>query len=87
MSAAAMTVRLNSTLHDFVTANISESGTYENVSEYIRSLIRRDKDQTEQATFLRLQAELQHAFQAPDSSYRPLTANDIIQRHAVTNNA
>jgi putative addiction module CopG family antidote len=81
MSGTAMTVRLNNTLHDFVIANISNSGTYENVSEYIRSLIRRDKEQTEQATFLQLQAELQHAFQAPDSSYQPLTANDIIQRN------
>jgi Arc/MetJ-type ribon-helix-helix transcriptional regulator len=38
-----MTVRLGGALSDFVAANVSKGGTYENVSEYIRDLIRRDK--------------------------------------------
>ncbi len=39
-----MTVRLGGALSDFVAANVGNDGSYENVSEYIRDLIRRDKD-------------------------------------------
>lgn len=76
-----MTVRLNETLSDFVAANVGEHGAYENVSEYVRDLIRRDKEQAEQQAFARLQAELVHAFAAPESSYEPLTAAEVIARN------
>ncbi len=76
-----MTVRLNPSLYDFVRTHIGQTGTYENISEYIRSLIRRDKEQTEQAACERLKTELQHAFSAPEETYQPLTADDIICRH------
>lgn len=76
-----MTVRLSGILSEFVAANVGEDGAYENVSEYVRDLIRRDKERAEQAAFERLKAELTHAFAAPDSSYKPLTAADIIQRN------
>jgi len=76
-----MTVRLSGALSDFVAANVSESGSYENVSEYIRDMIRRDKDRAEQEAFDRLKAELAHAYAAPEASYRPLTAADVIARN------
>ncbi|MGY6532309.1 ribbon-helix-helix domain-containing protein [Glycocaulis sp.] len=76
-----MTVRLSGMLSEFVAANVGEDGAYENVSEYVRDLIRRDKERAEQAAFDRLKAELTHAFAAPDSSYAPLTAADIIRRN------
>ncbi len=76
-----MTVRLGGALRDFVTANVSETGSYENVSEYIRDLIRRDKERTEAAAFDRLKAELKRAFATPDSSYHPLSAADVIARN------
>lgn len=76
-----MTVRLNETLSDFVAANVGEGGAYENISEYMRDLIRRDKERLEQVAFDRLKAELAHAFAAPESSYRPLTAADVIARN------
>ena len=38
-----MTVRLSGALSDFVSANVSENGSYENVSEYVRDLIRCDQ--------------------------------------------
>lgn len=57
-----LTVRLSGTLNDFVQANVGEDGSYENVSEYIRDLIRRDKERAEQEAFNRLKAELAHAF-------------------------
>ncbi len=76
-----LTVRLSGALNDFVQANVSEDGVYENVSEYIRDLIRRDKERAEQDAFDRLKAELTHAFAAPESSYQPLTAAEVIARN------
>ncbi len=76
-----MTVRLSGALSDFVSANVSETGSYENVSEYIRDLIRRDKERSEQEIFDRLKAELTRAFAAPDASYHPLSASDVIARN------
>lgn len=76
-----LTVRVSGALSDFVSANVGESGAYENVSEYVRDLIRRDKERTEQAAFDRLKAELTQAFAAPDSDYRPLTAAEVIERN------
>lgn len=77
-----MTVRLNATLSDFVAANVGENGRYDNVSEYLRDLIRRDMDRTEQAAFERLRSELTQAFAAPESAYRPLTAQEVLARNA-----
>jgi putative addiction module CopG family antidote len=76
-----LTVRLSGTLNDFVQANVGEDGSYENVSEYIRDLIRRDKERAEQEVFDRLKAELAHAFAAPESSYTPLAAAEVIARN------
>lgn len=77
-----MTVRLNGSLSEFVAANVGERGSYDNVSEYIRDLIRRDKERVEGEAFDRLKAELAHAFAAPESSYQQLTAADIIARNS-----
>lgn len=77
-----MTVRLNATLSDFVAANVQKDGAYENVSEYMRDLIRRDMERKEQQAFDRLKAELAHAFAAPEAAYQPLTAADVIARNA-----
>jgi len=76
-----MTVRISGPLSDFVAENVGPDGDYENVSEYVRDLIRRDKERTEHAAFERLKAELQQAFAAPDSTYRPLTAAEVITRN------
>ncbi len=76
-----MTVRLSGPLNDFVAANVGENGTYENVSEYIRDLIRRDSERVEKEAFDRLKTELLHAFAAPESSYEPLTAAQVVARN------
>lgn len=76
-----MTVRLGGALSDFVSANVGDDGSYENVSEYIRDLIRRDKERAEQEAFSRLKAELTHAFSAPEDSYQSLTAAEVIARN------
>jgi len=80
-TTTTLTVRLSGALGDFVAANVGEDGTYENVSEYIRDLIRRDKERVEKEAFDRLKAELTNAFAAPESSYKPLTAADVIRRN------
>ncbi len=80
-TTTTMTVRLSGPLSDFVAANVGEHGDYENVSEYMRDLVRRDKERKEQEAFDRLKAELAHAFAAPETSYRPLTAADVIARN------
>lgn len=76
-----MTVRLGGTLSDFVADNVGENGAYENVSEYIRDLIRRDMERLERDAFHRLKAELQNAFATPETSYKPLTAAEVIARN------
>ncbi len=76
-----MTVRLSGSLSDFVASNVDENGAYENISEYVRDLIRRDKERREQETFERLKAELTRAFAAPEGSYVGLTAMGVIARN------
>ena len=76
-----MTVRIGGVLSDFVASNVGDDGSYENVSEYVRDLIRRDKERVEREAFERLKAELTRAFVAPEESYRPLTAAEVIARN------
>lgn len=78
-----MTVRVGGALSDFVSANVGDEGSYENVSEYIRDLIRRDKERVEAEAFERLKAELTHAFAAPEETYKPLTVAEVIARNRV----
>lgn len=76
-----LTVRLSGALSDHVAAAVNESGTYENVSEYIRDLIRRDMGRSDQVKFDRLRAELQLAFSQPDNTYERLDAAEVIRRN------
>jgi antitoxin ParD1/3/4 len=76
-----MTVRISGALSEFVASNVGENGSYENISEYVRDLIRRDKERAEAEAFNRLKAELTRAFAAPEESYRPLTAAEVIARN------
>ena len=87
--ARSMTVnvRMNGPLGDFIADNVGEAGTYENVSEYVRDLIRKDKDRAEAVAYERLKAELGVAFAAPDDSYSTLTADEIIARNSARKRA
>ena len=76
-----MTVRVSGALSEFVAGNVGEGGAYENVSEYIRDLIRRDKERAEREAFDRLKAELNRAFAAPEEGYKHLTAAEVIARN------
>jgi len=61
----------NETLSAFVAANVCERGAYENVSEYMRDLIRRDKQRVEREAFGRLKAELAQAVLRPNPPTSP----------------
>ena len=76
-----LNVRVGGALSEFVAANVGEHGAYDNVSEYVRDLIRKDKKETEEQAFERLKAELQRAFATPESDYRPISAADVIERN------
>jgi Arc/MetJ-type ribon-helix-helix transcriptional regulator len=76
-----MTVRISGALSEFVASNVGENGSYENISEYVRDLIRRDKERVEREAFDRLKGELTRAFAAPEESYRPLTVTEVIARN------
>ena len=67
-----MTVRLSNVLSDFVAENVGENGSYENVSEYVRDLIRRDKERAEQEAYERLKTELDEGYSGPRRAGRPL---------------
>ena len=80
--AKTLKVRVRGALVDQVTANVGGDGAYENVSEYLRDLIRRDKERADSEAFVTLKAELARAFAAPESAYRPLEANAVVRRNA-----
>lgn len=77
-----LNVRVSGGLSDFVAANVSQAGDYENVSEYVRALIRRDKERSEGEALERLKAELKQAFSSPESSFKKITAAEVISRNA-----
>jgi antitoxin ParD1/3/4 len=76
-----LNVRVTGPLSEFVSTKVGDDGAYENVSEYVRDLIRRDKDQAEQTAFDRLKAELTRAFSAPDDIYEGLDAEAVMARN------
>jgi len=76
-----LNVRVGGALGQFVASNVGSDGAYENVSEYVRDLIRRDMERVDQIAFERLKAELQVAFAAPDDAFMPLMdVEDVIRR-------
>ncbi len=80
MGAMTSNVRIGGSLADHVGENIDEHGRYENVSEYVRDLIRHDLERVEEEKFQTLKAELRRAFATPDSEYVTASAQDVIDR-------
>jgi Arc/MetJ-type ribon-helix-helix transcriptional regulator len=77
----SLNVRVGGALSDFVASNVGDQGAYENVTEYVRDLTRRDKERIESEQFGPLKAELDRAFAAPESSYTILDAKAVIARN------
>jgi antitoxin ParD1/3/4 len=75
-----LNVRVGGALKDHLVARISDTGDYDNASEYVRDLIRRDKERVEFTTFEAKRAALQKAFASPDADYMQITMADIIRQ-------
>ena len=67
-----LSVRLTSPLTDFVSTRVGVDADYDNASEYVRDLIRRDREREERRAFLRFKTTLQDAFAEPDSEAAPM---------------
>jgi len=76
-----LNVRVSGSLSEFVAHTVGDAGQYDNVSEYVRDLIRRDKASTEQQAFDAKRQALQQAFALPDSAYSKVSAADVIRRN------
>ncbi len=81
MASENVNVRVTGELRSHLQQQVGIHGLYENASEYIRDLIRRDKNRADQQAFDRLKAELTLAFSEPDNSYAPLSASEVINRN------
>ena len=77
---STMNISLPDNLKSFVDEQVSQRG-YGTSSEYVRDLIRRDKERTEAEGFARLKAELTAAFAAPETAYEELDAETVIARN------
>ncbi len=74
-----LNVRISGSLREYVTETVT-AGDFENVSEYVRTLIRRDKERAEREAFEAMKVRLQDAFSTPDDEYEMLSADDIRRR-------
>lgn len=83
MGAMTLNVRVNGPLADFVSDKIGPHGRYENVSEFVRDLIRRELERDEEAAFQELKAELQRAFATPDEAYVEFSVEDVLARNGL----
>lgn len=75
-----LNVRVTGVLGDHVAAAVGDDGLYENVSEYVRDLIRRDHARVAEERFAALKRELQSAFAVPESEARPFDASAFRSR-------
>ena len=77
-----LNVRLSGALKQHVQSTLEGESLYENVSEYVRDLIRKDRDRLNKEAFEKVKAELRLAFAQPNEYYEEVTAADIISRNA-----
>ncbi len=75
-----LNVRVGGALKDHVASRLADDSVYENVSEYVRDLIRKDREWLRDEAFQRVKAELQLAFSHSDDEYVELSAEDVIAR-------
>ncbi len=78
-----MTLEIDEELHEFLTLMVSDAGPYHSVSAYVEDLIRRDMASQEVAAFTQLQVELVAGVTAPETSYHPSSAAEVIARNRI----
>jgi Arc/MetJ-type ribon-helix-helix transcriptional regulator len=79
VASGSIHVKVGGRLQAQIQQQIGENGLYENASEYIRALIRRDLQTRDQAWEAQ-QKELAPAMPADDSEFVTVTAEDVIRR-------
>ena len=75
-NALKVNVRVSGALKTHIEQAVGD-GDYENVSEYVRDLIRKDKAVKEAEAFARVKTELQAAFAVRDEECENLSFDDI----------
>lgn len=80
MPSGSIHVKVSGALQDHVQQQIGDGGLYENASEYIRALIRRDL-QTRDEAWNALQRELAPAMRADDSEFAAVSTDEVIRRN------
>jgi Arc/MetJ-type ribon-helix-helix transcriptional regulator len=81
MASENVNVRVTGDLRNHLQQQIGRFGLYENASEYIRDLIRRDlKDR--KAAWEWLRQELEPGLRADESQFIKVTAADVIKRNS-----
>lgn len=76
-----MTLEIDEKLRELLTLMVSEAGPCQSVSGYLEELIRRDMAGQKVAGFTQLPAELAAGFSAPESTYHPSSAAEVIARN------
>jgi len=80
MASGSIHVKASGAPQDHIQKQIGDDGLYENASEYIRALIRRDLQTRDQAWDV-LQSELAPAMRADDNEFVAVSAEDVIRRN------
>ena len=75
-----LSVRLTEPLTEYVSGRVGPEGDYDNASEYVRDLIRRDREREERRAFERLRATLQEAFAQSDEDAVEMTLEQFVAR-------
>lgn len=80
MSTYSIDIRVTQELNKHLQQQIGELGLYNNASEYICDLLRKDlKSQEESWAWLK--QALESALRADDAEYIEVTANDVVARN------
>ncbi|MDR9802780.1 ribbon-helix-helix domain-containing protein [Rhizobium hidalgonense] len=80
MASGSIHVKVSGQLQHHIQEQVGDDGLYENASEYIRALIRRDLQTCDEARDM-LQKELAPAMRADDSEFVAVLAEDVIRRN------
>ena len=80
MTLENINIRITGELKTHLQQQISEHGLYEDASDYVRSLIRQDLKNGEEA-WEWLRKKLEPALRADDSAYAVATVDDVIGRN------
>lgn len=75
--ADGINVRITGKLRLFVESQIGESGVYESVSEYIRSLVRQDFERVEAEKWNALHGELAPGMRSPEDKFVEFSPKEI----------